>query len=221
MSSGRPVALMMSATVVLLVSMHGPGALAASSVSTKALESFAQAWANVQSYSCVVSFHEVDGSHVQDRVMRVTFEKPYNTRVDVLAGDGRGAVIIWRGGDTVHGHEGGWLSAFKSNVDLHDRRVTTLRGETVADANWGALYTHLTTLHADAVQAVVVGDTTTITYQIPDPPGDGNVTKEVLMLGGNSLPIEYDAYVGDQLVAHVTTSDVKLNINPPQSTWSL
>ena len=47
------------------------------------------------------------------------------------------------------------------------------------------------------------------------------MTKEVLMLGGNSLPIEYDQYVGDELVSHVTTSDVKLNVDPPESTWSI
>lgn len=219
MSLGRHVAFSVSAAITLLI-IDGAQAFA-DNASSKALESFAQAWANVQSYSCVVSFHEVDGSRVQDRVMRVTFEKPYNTRVDILAGDGRGGAVVWRGGDTVRGHEGGWLSPVKMNVDIHDRRVTTLRGATLADANWGALYQHLTTMHADAVQTVVLGDTTTITYEIPDPPGDGNVTKEVLMLGGNSLPIEYDTYVGEELVSHVTTSDVKLNIDPPQSTWSL
>jgi hypothetical protein len=211
----------MSAAIMLFVGTDGSRALGASTPSATAIASFAHAWANVQSYVCVVSVHEVDGSRVQDRVMRVTFEKPYNTRVDILAGDGRGGVLVWRGGDTVRGHEGGFLSAIKVNVGIGDHRVTTLRGETVANANWGALYDHLMSLRPDSVQAVVLGDTTTITYAIPDPPGDGNVTKEVLMLGGNSLPIEYDQYVGDELVARVTTSDVKLNVNPSESTWSI
>jgi hypothetical protein len=211
----------MSAAIVLFAGADGSRALGASSTSSIAIANFAHAWANVQSYVCVVSMHEVDGSRVQDRVMRVTFEKPDNTRVDILAGDGRGGALVWRGGETVRGHEGGFLAGIKVNVGIHDRRVTTIRGETVADANWGALYDHLMSLRSDEAQAVVLGDTTTITYAIPDPPGDGAVTKEVLMLGGNSLPIEYDQYVGDELVAHVTTSEVKLNVDPPESTWTI
>ncbi|MBV8669227.1 MAG: hypothetical protein JOZ28_08440 [Candidatus Eremiobacteraeota bacterium] len=225
----RRVGVAVAGAVILLAGMHGSRALGsdvshapgASSQSVEAIARFAKAWADVRSYECVVSIHEVEGSHVQDRVMRVTFEKPYNTRVDILAGEGHGGAIVWRGGDKVRGHEGGFLSAIKVDVDVHDRRVTSLRGATVAEANWGALYDHLTSLRPDSVQAVVLGDTTTLTYAVPDPPGEGNVTKEVLMLGGNSLPIEYDQYIGDELVSHVTTSDVKLNINPPDSTWSI
>ena len=229
MSIGRRVGVAVAIAATLLAGADNTRALGsdlsrapgASSQSVEAIARFAKAWADVRSYVCVVSMHEVQGSHVQDRVVRVTFEKPYNTRVEVLSGDGRGGALVWRGGDKVRGHEGGFLAALKVDVDIHDRRVTTLRGATVAEANWGALYDHLTSLRPDSVQAVVLGDTTTLTYLVPDPPGDGNVTKEVLMLGGNSLPIEYDQYVGDELVAHVTTSDVKLNIDPPESTWSI
>jgi len=229
MSTRRCIGVAVAGMAILLAGMHdsrawgsdvsrAPGA---SSQSVEAIARFAKAWADVRSYECVVSIHEVEGSHVQDRVMRVTFEKPYNTRVDILAGDGRGGALVWLGGDKVRGHEGGFLAAIKADIDMHDRRVTTIRGETVADANWGALYDHLTSLRPDSVQVVALGDTTTLTYAVPDPPGEGNVTKEVLMLGGNSLPIEYDQYVGDELVSHVTTSDVKLNVDPPESTWSI
>jgi hypothetical protein len=222
MSVSRYTALAAMASIILLVGTpDGSQVLAAASSTGTALKEFAQAWASLKSYTCTVDIHEVNGSRVQDRVMRIAFEKPYDTRVDVVAGDGAGGVIVWRGGDKVRGHKGGLFSGIKADLSLHDRRVTTIRGETIADANWGALYEHMMSLPADSTEAVVLGDTRTITYAIPDPPGDGNVTKEVLMLGGDSLPIEYDQYVGDQLVKHVTTSDVKLDIDLPESTWSI
>ena len=141
--------------------------------------------------------------------------------MNVTAGDGKGSAAVWRGGDTVTGHQGGWLSMVKLNLNIHAHLATSLRGTTIADANWGALYDHLTTLKASSMTADVSNQTTTITVMVADPASDNSVTKEVMVLGKDSLPIEFDQFEGDQQVKRVTYADVKLNVDLPASTWSI
>jgi outer membrane lipoprotein-sorting protein len=186
-----------------------------------ALEQYAAAWVKLTTYTCTITSHEVNGSRVQDRVYAMFFQKPHDTRLNITGGDGKGSAAVWNGGDTVTGHQGGWLSAIKLNLNIHAHLATTIRGTTIADANWGAIYTHLTSLKSTAATAESDGSNTTITVPVTDPSSDDGVTKEVVVLGKDSLPVEYDQYEGDQQVKHVVYSDVKLNVTIPPSTWSI
>ena len=186
-----------------------------------ALNKFAAIWTSLKTYTCTMKIHEANGSHVQDRVIRISFAKPHDTRVDIVAGDGRGGAVVWRGGDKVRGHPGGLFSTFKAYLDIRDPRVTSIRGETVAEANWGSVYEHLLSLKGASIEAVTESDRTTIMVEVADPASNGGVTKEVLVVDGNSLPLEYDQYEGDRQVKQVVNSDVKLDVELPESTWSI
>jgi outer membrane lipoprotein-sorting protein len=186
-----------------------------------AMEQYGVAWVKLTTYTCTITSHEVNGSRVQDRVYAMFFQKPHDTRLNITGGDGKGSAAVWNGGDTVTGHQGGWLSAIKLNLNIHAHLATTIRGTTIADANWGAIYTHLTGLKSTAATAQSDGSNTTISVAVADPSSDGGVTKEVVVLGKDSLPVEYDQYEGDQQVKHVVYSDVKLNVTIPPSTWSM
>jgi len=113
------------------------------------------------------------------------------------------------------------FSAIKVDLNIRDPRVTSIRGETVAEANWGSVYEHLLSLKGASIDAATEPDRTSVTVEVADPASNGGVTKEVLVVDGNSLPIEYDQYEGDLQVKHVVSSDVKLNVDLPESTWSI
>jgi outer membrane lipoprotein-sorting protein len=206
----------------LAISLFAIGpAHAAPAKAQEAMAQFAAAWAKVNTYTCTLTAREIDGSKVQDRVYQMFFQKPHDTRLNITGGDGKGSVAIWHGGDTVQGHQGGWLSMVKLNLNIHAHLATTIRGTTIADSNWGALYDHVTGLRSTSMTADISGDSTTVTIPVHDPSTDDSVTQEVVILGKDGLPTEYDQYVGGQQVKHVTYTDVKLNVDIPPSTWSL
>jgi len=60
-----------------------------------------------------------------------------------------------------------------------------------------------------------------IIVAVADPAADDNVTKELMVLGTNDLPIEYDQWEGIIEVKRVTYSDVSLNVDLPDSTFVL
>lgn len=209
------------ACVVFLVTVFACRAASADVKPGDAMGQYAAAWEKVTTYTCTITSREISGSKVQDRVYAMFFQKPHNTRLNVTGGDGRGSAAVWDGGDTVTGHQGGWLSAIKLNLNIHAHLATSLRGTTIADANWGAILDHLTGLKSTATTAENDGTNTTVTVPVADPNTDGGVTKEVLILGKDGLPVEYDQYQDIQEVKHVVYSDVKLNVTLPPSTWSI
>lgn len=107
-----------------------------------ALDDFASAWSTIGSYSATLTMHETEGTKAQDRTYAYTFAKPSTAMVAITAGPDRGGRVIWSGGDDVTGSPPGLLSDIKVHLSLHDRRVTTLRGDTVAMASFGWLLGH-------------------------------------------------------------------------------
>lgn len=200
------------------------GIAPAGAVSTKpadAMARYAAAWGKLNTYTCTITSREISGSKVQDRVYAMFFQKPSDTRLNITGGDGKGSAAVWHGGDTVSGHQGGWLSGIKLNLNIHAHLATTIRGTTIADANFGAIYDHLTGLKSTAMTAETEGANTTITVPVADATKDDGVTKEVVILGQDGLPVEYDQYEDIQQVKHVVYSDVVLNVTIPDSTWSI
>ena len=178
-------------------------------------------WESVHTYECTVTVHEAKGDSVQDRVYLVRFEKPTQTRVDIVNGDGRGTAAIWNGGDRVRGHQGGFLSIIRLSVGIHSKLATDLRGSTIAEANFGSLIAHLESLDPSA-ERVTMSHGRIVFVVEPDPPAhDNDVTKEVYILAPNWLPMEFYEYAEDKVVRHVVNSSLKLNIDIPASAWQL
>ena len=177
-----------------------------------ALAKFAAAWDKLHAYTCSLTAHEALGTRVQDRTYDLTYRKPYDTKLVITGGDGKGGAAVWHGGDTLRGHQGGFISFIKLNLSIHDPRATSIRGTTIAQANFGAILEHLQTLKA-TVSANPSGDDTDVDFAVADPSGDQDVTKERIELGANGLPVEYDEWEGDTLVRHVIYTDVA--VDPP------
>jgi outer membrane lipoprotein-sorting protein len=196
-------------------------AASATTSGEQVLAKYAAAWDKVNSYTCTIAAREVSGDRVQDRTYAMKFRKPFDTRMDVTGGDDRGGSGVWHGGDTVKGHTGGFFSFVKLNLNIHDPKAVSVRGTTIADANFGALLEHLKSLKGATIDAVADGTLTKINVAVGEPAADNNVTKELMVLGTNDLPIEYDQWEGDTEVKRVTYSDVSLNVDLPDSTFVL
>lgn len=186
-----------------------------------ALAKYAAAWAKVTTYTCTIQAHEVSGSRVQDRTYAMKFRKPYDTRMDITAGDGHGGAAVWHGGDTVRGHQGGFISFIKLNLNIHDSRAVSIRGTTIAEAGFGALYDHIKGLKGATIDATSDGADTKIDIAVADPSADQSVTKELMVLGADDLPVEYDQWEGSTLVKHVTYGNVLLNPTLSDSDFNL
>jgi len=191
----------------------GDAASVASGLSgATALAKFTTAWDKLGSYTCSITAHEVLGTRVQDRTYTFTFRKPYDTKMDITGGDGKGGAAVWHGGDTLRGHQGGFISFVKLNLNIHDSRATSIRGTTIAQANYGAILDHVKSLKG-TVEASASDKGTQIDFSVPDPSSDESATKERVVLASNGLPSEYDQWEGDALVRHVVYTDVA--IDPP------
>lgn len=196
-------------------------AASATTSGEQALTKYAAAWEKVNSYTCTIVAREVSGTRVQDRTYAMKFRRPFDTRMDVTGGDDRGGAGVWRGGDTVKGHQGGFFSFVKLNLNIHDPKAVSVRGTTIADANFGALLQHIKGLKGATIDATAEGSLTKINVAVADPTADENVTKELMVLGANNLPVEYDQWEGDNEVKRVTYSDLTLNPDIPDSTFNL
>lgn len=186
------------------------------------LNRFESAWNNLQSYTCTWTVHEVEGTNVQDRVYHVFFQKPLNTRAEVVDGDGKGSVAVWEGGDRVRGHQGGILSLIKLNLDIHNRLAVGLRGATIAQVNLGWLLQHLQSISTNNFTVTQQGGDSVLSAHVTDAPPDTDVVKEVYVFAPSGLPVEGFQYAdNDVLLKHVVYSDYQLNVMLPPSTWQI
>jgi len=197
-------------------------AASAASVSSgeAALGKFTAAWDKLSSYSCSLTAHEVLGTRVQDRTYTFIFRKPYDTKMYITGGDGKGGAAVWHGGDTLRGHKGGILSIFHKTLNIHDPEATSIRGTTIAQASFGAILEHVKSLKG-SIEATASGNDMKIDFSVPDPSGDQNVTKERVVLALSGLPAEYDQWEGSTLVRRVVYSDVIVDPQLTDSAFNL
>jgi outer membrane lipoprotein-sorting protein len=210
-----------AATAAIAALVFCSSAAHASPAGDAALAAFSNAWDGVHTYTCTITAHEVLGSNVQDRVYHASFMRPNNLRMDIVGGAGKGGAAIWSGGDTVYGHQGGFLSFIKLHLNIHDSKAVSLRGTTIAQASFGALLQRFKDMKTSSLDAKTANGETTVTAQVLDPASYQGVTSEVLILGADHLPVEYDQYAGTQIVNHVRYSEYKGNVTIPDSTWRL
>ncbi len=192
------------------------GAAAPASADDPALAKFADAWSKVDSYTVVIKVHEVQGTDVQDRTYNYAYLKPHYAKTDIVAGPGKGGGAVWTGGDTVKGHQGGFLSGIKLTIPLTDGRAVSLRGDTMDTAVFGYILNNFEKTKGDLTDAAgptIDGVATDqVTLKVADPTTDKGITRDVLDLSSTtSLPVRRLRYVNDQLVKQEDFSNLKLN----------
>lgn len=186
---------------------HGANALAEAN----------EAFAKLTDYTATITVHEVDGRGVEDRTYAYAFKKPAYVKADIVAGPGKGGGIVWLGGDKVKGHRGGILSGIRLTLDLHNKQVLSLRGDSVDTGTFGAILDQLKTVKGEISESegppVDGMATDALTLKVAAPSTAGGVTKIVLYLSrANHLPSKRERFAGDQLVKSETITDVKINV---------
>jgi hypothetical protein len=169
-----------------------------------AVSAFMEAYAKIDSYVADVTMHETNGNAVQDRTYRYSYLKPHFAKAEVTSGPGKGGGVVWRGGDTLKGHQGGFFSRIKVEMSIHDRRAVSLRGDTI---EFGSIESVVADLKApnqtessgtvDAQPVAIV----TISYAQPE---NGVVKEAIAFSKTTHLPIRRTQYgPGDAVLKQV------------------
>jgi len=180
---------------------------------TSILSAFERAWADVRAYTATITLFEKQDSRMQRAVYEYSFSKPSHATLHVVSGTSAGDTLEWNGGSTVVAHRGsGFLSVFKKTFSLHDKATTTIRGSSVDELSFGAIFAH-----AEHVRgALRLGPTGTVNgvatqslTLIPTSASDAGYTREVVDLSTSThLPVRVLGYHGKMLVRQVDFSQV-------------
>ena len=178
---------------------------------------FIDAWSKVPSYTATIKAHEVKGSDVQDRTYHYAYLKPHFARIDIIAGPGRGGGAVWRGGDTVSGHQGGLLSGVHLTISIHDGRAVDLRGGTIDEASFENIAQNIRDAASATNGEETVNGTAYDTVTVPYKDANG-ATKRVIFLSRTThLPVRRTTYAGDAVVTTEDFSDVNTAANLKES----
>jgi hypothetical protein len=178
---------------------------------------FLDAWAKVPSYTCDMKVHETKGSDVQDRTYHYAFLKPHFAKIDVTGGPGRGGGAVWKGGDTVTGHRGGFASFVKVTKSIHDPETVDLRGGTIADGSFenmaDSIKSAATATNGEETILGTAYDTVTIPYK-----DDNGATRRVIFLNRTThLPGRRVTYAGETVVETEDFTNVNTAANLSES----
>ena len=206
------------ATVAAETAQSGAGV-----VPTPAWDAFKKADASIKDYTETVTTHEIKDGKTQDRVYHFLFAKPTLARSEIVSGPGSGGEAVWRGGDHVRGHQGGFLRGIKVSLSIDDPRVTDLLGRTIDAAFFPSMIASFEsgkrTEEAGPVVAGVATDAVTLT---PADPVKTGVTKDVILLSrATHLPVEHLGYQGAQLIEDAHFTDQKINPGLPDSSFDM
>lgn len=182
-----------------------------------AAAAFLDAWAKIPSYTCNIKAHLVKGTDVQDRTYHYAFLKPHFAKIDITGGPGRGGGAVWKGGDTVSGHQGGILSGIHLNVSIHDGRAVDLRGHTIDQGSFENIAQSIKDAASVTSGEETFGGTVydAVTYPYKD---DAGGTKRTVLLSRTThLPVRRMTYEGDKVVETEEFTDVNTSANLKES----
>jgi len=181
------------------------------------IKAFDDAFSKVNDYSVTIREFEAKGDRTQNRTYNLWFKRPTFVKTLITAGDFQGSGAVWNGGDKVSGHRGGFISFIHGKIDVHDWRVTTLRGYTVPDAaiqNQVAKYKEikgeLTQRKGEPIDGV---PTDVVELKFADPSTQGGATRAVMYFSSvTHFPLRQIQYEGDKVVGDETFMNLKTNV---------
>lgn len=181
-------------------------------------------WAKLSDMQVVIVAHEFDGKTRQDRLMRYAYLRPSHAKIELLDGPFKGMVAVWKGGETVVAYRRGFLSGIRKTFGLHDKLVTSLRGNGVTTPEFGpalqCFQAHAAqlqqlpgpTLDGQETVMLVIEDKNGLHCPTDSPLDAGTVTKDVIMVNrATHLPMRRIRYAGDTQVEEWILNDLRIN----------
>lgn len=182
-----------------------------------AATAFLETWAKTPSYTTDIKVHETKGSDVQDRTYRYAFLKPHFAKIDITGGPGRGGGAVWDGGDTVSGHQGGFLSGIHLKISIHDGRAVSLRGDTIDSGSFQNMADALKTAPSETVSDETVNGTAADAVAIPYHDDNGATKRVIVLSKATHLPIRRLTYAGEVVVKSEDFTNVNAAANLKES----
>jgi len=187
-------------------------------------------WAKVNDYQADIVTDEFVGNQRQERRFHFSYLRPDHVKAEIVDGPLRGMVAIWNGGDKVIVFHHGMLAGVRVPFALRDRVVTSPRGNTVADANFGEALACFDD-HADYVRAhdgpyidgiqtvelVLSGDSPIACPGYPDKDILAVTKDELIVDSHTSLPLRRLRYAGDTLLEQWDIHDLRVNTGLTQA----
>jgi hypothetical protein len=187
-------------------------------------------WAKVNDYQANIVAQEFDADQSQERHFHFSYLRPDHVKAEIMDGPLRGMVAIWNGGDKVIVFHHGMLAGVRVPFSLHDRMVTSARGNSVASADFGnalACYDeHPDMVHVHegpeidgnaTIELVLSGDTPIACPGYPDK-DVAVVTKDALIVDAHtSLPMRRLRYAGDTLIEEWDIKNLRVNTGLTQA----
>lgn len=158
----KPPSRLIAGSVLALALASPAGAVAGAVPAFDRLQAY---WAGIQDYSMTIEAHEVLGDASGEAELHYAFKRPDRARLDVIKGVHSGSTVVWDGGDRVTAYKR-FFSLIKIHPDVHDDRITSLRGNGIQTGNLGDVLACFAA-HRDAL------------HQSPGPLIDGKATDEI------------------------------------------
>ena len=188
--------------IVLLAAVIAPVlAQPAAAADGPAWIAFSKLAATTPAYVETIVSHEVNGKATSDGTYRFTWMDPSNAKIEVLAGSGKGAVVIWTGGGKVQAYDVN-NPAVVVPFDRMDKDATDLRGNPVGSAAFAflrAVWASAGPL-TETPGPVIDGAATTIVTMNPDPARMNGISKGELYVAASGAPKRVVLYEGTTLV---------------------
>ena len=82
-------------------------------------------------YTTDLHFYQKEGDKTSSGIYEVTGKPDHQMKIVIKQGDSAGTKLYWSGGNSVQVRPSGLLGALVVSLDLHDQRITSIRGYTL------------------------------------------------------------------------------------------
>lgn len=104
------------------------------------IHSIEENWKTINDYSCILTTYAKKGEEEEESVIEQLFMKPKWLRMNIIDGKGKGSVGIYNPfTKKVKGFKTGILKIIVLTLDLSDKRVSSIRGLRIDEADWGTM----------------------------------------------------------------------------------
>lgn len=170
---------------------------------------------SLQDYQCHVDIMTRLGSKVVEGSGEFSFKQPRMLRLRVTRGPGKNSEVAVDAGGQIRGRERGLLSFVVKKLKAGDRRLSTIRGTSMLELDWGSFYLryHAAALRPDASITLAPHPDPNAPYQVVvSYPDLGKSVREVYSLDAHQWTVVEGAlYENNTLMEHVVFRDVKLD----------
>jgi outer membrane lipoprotein-sorting protein len=170
---------------------------------------------SIRDYQCTVDIMTRLGAKVEDGSGEFAFKQPRMLRLKVTRGSGSGSEVAIDNQGQIRGRKRGLLSFVVKKLKAGDRRLSTIRGTSMLELDWGSFYLryHAAALRPDAVIALAPHADPNAAYQVVVTyPDLGKSFREVYSLDPHQWTIQEGAlYENDTLMEHVVFHNIRLD----------